>query len=239
MENVSGMVKGKMKLIFAEIMKELKISGYRVSARLMNAMYFQVPQNRERIIFIGVREDLGIKPSHPQAAAKPIALRAVLPSLIATHSQRINPRIDVKQSAATICKTHAGYQGLPVFDDKYARLWPNVPIGGNAADVIGKGYNSCVKPDPNKPAPTLPKTQTGRGFATIVHPLESRALTIDEAKIIGSYPDDFRLIGSYSEQWARIGNSVPPLFMRAIARHIRRAILVGAMSREPVFLGSD
>jgi DNA (cytosine-5)-methyltransferase 1 len=58
MENVSGMVKGKMKLIFVEILKELKASGYHVSARLMNAMYFGVPQSRQRMIFIGVREDL-------------------------------------------------------------------------------------------------------------------------------------------------------------------------------------
>jgi DNA (cytosine-5)-methyltransferase 1 len=58
MENVSGMVKGKMKLIFAEIMRELKASGYTVSAKLMNAMYYGVPQSRERMIFIGVREDL-------------------------------------------------------------------------------------------------------------------------------------------------------------------------------------
>ena len=39
-------------------MRELKASGYHVSARLMNAMYFGVPQSRERMIFIGVREDL-------------------------------------------------------------------------------------------------------------------------------------------------------------------------------------
>ncbi len=50
--------KGKMKLIFVEILRELKASGYQVSARLMNAMYFGVPQSRERMIFIGVREDL-------------------------------------------------------------------------------------------------------------------------------------------------------------------------------------
>ncbi len=50
--------KGKMKLMFAEIMRELKASGYHVTARLMNAMYFGVPQSRERMIFIGVREDL-------------------------------------------------------------------------------------------------------------------------------------------------------------------------------------
>ena len=58
MENVSGMVKGKMKLIFAEIMRELKSSGYRVSARLMNVMNFGVPQSRERMILIGIREDV-------------------------------------------------------------------------------------------------------------------------------------------------------------------------------------
>ena len=55
MENVSGMVKGKMKLIFADILRELKASGYVVSARLLNAMWFGVPQSRERMIFIGVR----------------------------------------------------------------------------------------------------------------------------------------------------------------------------------------
>jgi DNA (cytosine-5)-methyltransferase 1 len=58
MENVSGMVKGRMKIIFVEILKELKASGYHVSARLMNAMYYGVPQSRQRMIFVGVREDL-------------------------------------------------------------------------------------------------------------------------------------------------------------------------------------
>ena len=48
----------KMKLIFADIMRELKASGYHVSARLMNAMYYGVRQSRQRMIFVGVREDL-------------------------------------------------------------------------------------------------------------------------------------------------------------------------------------
>lgn len=57
MENVSGLVKGKMKLIFAEIMRELKGSGYQVKCKKLNAMYFYVPQSRERLIFIGIRND--------------------------------------------------------------------------------------------------------------------------------------------------------------------------------------
>lgn len=71
MENVSGMVKGKMKLIFADILRELKASGYLVSARLMNAMYFNVPQSRQRMIFVGVREDVGIAPTHPRGQGQP------------------------------------------------------------------------------------------------------------------------------------------------------------------------
>ena len=58
MENVSGMVVGKVQLIFAEILRELKASGYHVSARLMDALYFGVPQSRQRMIFVGMREDL-------------------------------------------------------------------------------------------------------------------------------------------------------------------------------------
>ncbi len=82
MENVSGLVKGKMKLIFVTMLKELKASGYKVSAKLLNAMYFYVPQSRARLIFIGVREDLGIEPSHPKAESKPITPRIAIGDLI-------------------------------------------------------------------------------------------------------------------------------------------------------------
>jgi DNA (cytosine-5)-methyltransferase 1 len=63
MENVVGTVKGKMKLVFAEVLTELRSAGYRVSARLMDTTYFGVPQSRPRLIFVGVRDDLGIEPS--------------------------------------------------------------------------------------------------------------------------------------------------------------------------------
>lgn len=231
MENVSGMVKGKMRLIFAECMRELKASGYRVACRLMNAMYFGVPQSRERVIFVGVREDLGVEPSHPRAQTMPIPLRDVLPSLggAGLAYKTGTGYVDIVATSArhpspTATKT-PNLTVVPKLDDAYGKLWDRVPIGGSAFDLLGKGQNSCVKPHPDRPSPTLPKTQTGRGFATIAHPLEARPLTIDEAKIIASFPPDFELVGTYQQQWARIGNSVPPLFMRAIAAHVREHVL--------------
>lgn len=223
MENVSGMVKGKMRLVFVEALKALRACGYQVKARVLNAMYYQVPQSRQRLIFVGVRNDLGKEPSHPKAGRNLIAVGTVIPGCAATRSQRINPWME--GPAATIMKSIGSYEIMPAFDDKYAKLWGQIPCGGNAADVIGKGYNNCVKPDPFKPSPTLPKTQTGRGFATVAHPYESRALTIAEAKVIHSYPEPMQFLGAYSEAWARIGNSVPPLFMRAIAKHIQENVL--------------
>jgi hypothetical protein len=40
-----------------------------------------------------------------------------------------------------------------------------------------------------------------------------------------SFPAGFKLEGSFHKKWARVGNCVPPLFMRAIAQHIRKEIL--------------
>jgi DNA (cytosine-5)-methyltransferase 1 len=211
MENVSGLVKGKMRLVFADCLRELKASGYRVSARVLDAMYFGVPQHRQRLTIIGVRDDPDIEPTHPSATSWPMPIRVAL-------------------EAAKQAGDSEGDAPTPELSDAYGQLWTRIPQGKSAVHLIGKGFSSCVKPHPDRPCPTLTKTQTGRGFATTVHPFEERALSIREAAMIGSYPSAFRFVGSYSEQWARIGNSVPPLLMRAIAMHLRTSILNVPMS---------
>ena len=60
MENVTGMVKGYMKQAYLEIIKTLRECGYLAKGEIMNAMYYNVPQSRERVFIIGVREDFGI-----------------------------------------------------------------------------------------------------------------------------------------------------------------------------------
>jgi len=202
MENVSGMVKGKMKLIFAEILRELKVSGYRVSVRLLNAMYFGVPQSRQRLIFVGVREDLGIEPSHPKAETKIMAWGKAVIGCAITKPPDLQ-------------------------DNRFTRLWSSVPVGGALDDVLGKGrnQNNMVKPNPHKPFPTVPKSQTNRGAACIVHYAEHRMISLPEIRRVMGYPDGFGFMGDYFQSWERIGNSVPPLMMRSIARHIRRVIL--------------
>jgi DNA (cytosine-5)-methyltransferase 1 len=64
-ENVSGLVKGAAKGYFKRILVEMREAGYVVEARLLDAQWLGVPQSRQRIIFIGVREGLTIRPEFP------------------------------------------------------------------------------------------------------------------------------------------------------------------------------
>jgi DNA (cytosine-5)-methyltransferase 1 len=61
-----------------------------------------------------------------------------------------------------------------------------------------------------------------------IHPDGHRYIHPIEAKRIGSFPDQYELLGNRKEALARIGNSVPPLLMRAIARHVR-----GLLPKQP------
>lgn len=234
MENVSGMVKGVMKLVFAEILRELKASGYQVKARLLNAMYFNVPQSRERMIFIGVREDLGLDPTHPAGESMPIATKMVIPGLDATRSQRINPGIDALRPCATICKMNEGCQDLVLSDEdlKEAKIKDTWQMSRVLNGKEAKSHFSLVKLNPDNPSPTITK-DAGNTSTGLVHPFEIRKLTIPEIKRLASFPDEFQMIGDYKKKWERIGNSVPPLFMRSIARHLRAHILEHTLTRHP------
>lgn len=202
MENVSGMVKGKMKLVFADILRELKASGYRVSARLLNAMYFNVPQSRERMIFIGVREDLGIEPSHPKAESKPVTVR----------------------EAIVNCGDYM-MPFVPSQDSKSGYLLTRLRQGQKATELIGTRFGT-VRLSLNKPFPTISKSAFAEaGYSHLIHPTQKRSVSIGELRRGASYPDDFGFIGKYTDAHSRIGNSVPPLFMRSIARHIWQDIL--------------
>ena len=201
MENVSGMVKGKMKLIFADILRELKSSGYRVKARLLNAMYFNVPQSRLRMIFVGVREDFGIEPSHPMPQSKPQTVRQAFSGV---------PAEDVPAATGTVIASYIS----------------RVPQGGSMASLAGYGQDNLIRPRWDRPSSSIRKDAALTGYGCFIHPDLNRFLSIAEYKRLQSFPDYFQMAGTYIDKKNRIGNSVPPRFMQAIAENVRDEILV-------------
>ena len=154
-ENVSGLVKGTAKGYFLEILAALKAAGpgYRVSARLLDAQWLGVPQARQRLIFVGVRSDLGIDPAHPKPLPYRYSIRDALPWIKrATHD------------------TGGSYGGAGDITDRPA---PTITAGPKAADGggprnhfkvedagsghrrIDEGGARRLSVDPTYPAPTV------------------------------------------------------------------------------------
>jgi DNA (cytosine-5)-methyltransferase 1 len=205
MENVRGMVVGKMRLIFADIIRELRECGYTVSARVLIAGYYGVPQMRPRMIFIGIRNDIaarGVLPTHPESQGWPSTVREAWHGVVNTPEE-----IALAQFA----------QGRLV----WRLLWRMKP--GEYGDEYhpNKQLYGLHRLNPDKPSPTILRNGGAGGACEACHPSEHRRITIAEAKRLGSFPDQFELRGTFQERWAAIGNCVPPLFMRAIATHVR------------------
>ena len=119
-ENVSGLIKGSAKGYFIEIMRELKASGYRVKCKILDAQWLGVPQARQRTIFVGVREDLGLDPVHPE----PLSYRYTVADA--------NPHV-------TAFDIGAGFGGVEkVKSDR----WPSPTVGSSPSS--GNGLATCV-----------------------------------------------------------------------------------------------
>jgi len=214
MENVSGMIKGKMKGMFIEIMKTLKGLNYQVKCKLMNAKYYNVPQSRERVIFIGVRNDLNIEPSYPEPNNKLITIKDLLPIKIT------NDDIKVTNSINWNAKPYCYFKSV------------NLKPEHNLGEYYKGKYFSYGIISNNKPCPTIQKSMANPKPKQFMI-LDNKIHNIPEnlIKLCGSYLLSFKYklfkepLKNYCNLIERIGNSVPPKFMQAIAENIKINVL--------------
>jgi DNA (cytosine-5)-methyltransferase 1 len=105
------------------------------------------------------------------------------------------------------------------------KYWHKIRIGHSETKITGQGFNA-VKFNPRKPARTIRRNDGNLGMHGAMHWSECRRFSLPEFKRFSSFPDRFDFAGGFEEGIRQIGNCVPPLFMRAIARHIREKILM-------------
>lgn len=196
-ENVAGLVSGKAKGYFINIIRALKANGYNVKAALLDAQYLGVPQTRKRVIFVGVRNDLEMSPVFP----RPFSYKYILRDILTQPYTAADKETDIS---------------------KYA-------IGANW-DKLKQGesdtkYFNLIKPSLDKPCPAILASAGNLSAASVTHPTVKRKFTIDELKLICSFPPDYYLSGDYARQVERMGRSVPPLMMKAISETVAKEIL--------------
>lgn len=223
-ENVSGLVKGTAKGYFIEILQALRAQGYRVGAQLLDASWLGVPQARQRLILIGVRDDLDTEPVFPRPFAQPVPLVEALPL---THGTAVLVQRAFGGGAITAHSLDGpaptvmamGMGGVGHGQIAFGQLPGD---GEQPGPVWRDGQPFCPETD----QPLALNLYLGKGKhwkppAGFV----SRQVSIPELRAISSFPADYVLTGPYAKRWERLGRAVPPLMMKAIAETIQERVL--------------
>ena len=120
---------------------------------------------------------------------------------------------------------------MPVPGTKIYECCNRMKQGQTASDYYKRNWGfNLFRLHWDKPSPTFTK---GGGACGLIHPELARKCIKEEYQAVMSFPRKFIFVGTEDNARARIGNSVPPLFMRAIVANIRKIILDGKVTWRP------
>ena len=232
-ENVPGMAtmyKGQVK---DEVLKRFTEMGYNVDCRILKACDYGVPQMRKRLVFMGVRKDIG-EPHFPEATFGPETQKPYrtcrdaisdLPKRIndlgKNEDEYVKPAETEYQllmrGNCSILYNHIATNHKQFVKDTIAL----VPEGGNYKDLpkgVGESRNfhmAWTRLNGNAPARTV-----DTGHRNLFHYELNRVPTVRESARIQSFPDNFVFKGTRTKQDRQVGNAVPPLLGQVLAEEL-------------------
>lgn len=223
-ENVKGILSDKHFPTFKKMLSQLKDAGYVVHYQLMNAAHYYVPQERFRVIVVGVRNDIDVKYQFPKPDTSCfITLRQAIGEITEEPRKYTSELVDMEYEKWL---NHDVYMGP--FDDRYmarnrVRGWNEVSYTMQA-----KARNCPLHPQAPKMVYVSRDKQIFRpGFEHLY-----RRLSVRECAWIQTFPDHFRFIyHDVCDGYKMVGNAVPPRLGRAIAESIRECF--ASVSSEP------
>jgi DNA (cytosine-5)-methyltransferase 1 len=218
LENVAGLVTPRHKGYFLSRLRELSDLGFDVEYQILNAAHFGVPQERKRVIAVGLRRckfDFP-KPSHGPHTRRPyLTAREILAG---------SPPDDPNRAIVTYAKQpvlrpspFAGMLvnggGRPIDLDRPSQTIP-ASAGGNRTHIVDVD-GILVDYHWHLINGGRPKTGLVEGV---------RRLTIRESARLQAFPDSFFFSGERSAQYRQIGNAVPPLLSEAVATSLYQSL---------------
>jgi len=203
-ENVKGLITANKGYAIKKIQEDFTKLGYHLAPpQVINFADYGVPQRRERVLIVGIREDLDgtfIFPE-PTHKGKHISVKNALKDVEKVKYN--NEHQNIKESTIDLLK--------------------KIPAGGNYKDIpelSTKNWMSLIykRLHPDLPSPTI--VANGGGGTWGYHHEEPRPLTNRERARIQTFPDNFIFEGSIAEVRKQLGNAVPPLGAKIIAESI-------------------
>lgn len=212
-ENVPGMLAPRHGTALKGILAMMSKVGYYVSFKKLNAWEYGVPQNRQRIFFVGYRKDLGIKFKFPSPCGNHPTLRDAIWDL----RGRARPALD-KNHHNPRAKNQNEYM-IGSFSTMYmsrnrVRSWDEPSF-----TIQAGGRHAPIHPKASK----MVKVGTD---AFVFNPKSRgayRRLSVRECARVQGFPDSFQFrYNLVANGYKMIGNAVPVQLAEALARVIRK-----------------
>lgn len=197
-------------------------AGYRVDYKLLNASDYGVPQNRQRVFFVGVRNDIDIEFEFPAKLEKNnLNLGAILNIPIDVPNQVAWALSPQALSMITYIPEGGSWKDVP-----YEHLAPRFKkIRDDMKKYRSPNFYRRFSRDEINGTITASAQPENCG---IIHPLENRRYTIREIARIQSFPDDFLFIDStprnITAMYKVIGNAVPVTMAKNVATAIMQQV---------------
>ncbi|WP_170287536.1 DNA cytosine methyltransferase [Aquibacillus halophilus] len=235
LENVKGLLNLKKGHFKDDIIERFSGLGYNVTYKLLKASDYGVPQNRERVFFVGLRNDVfndtffAFPKGHESNSVSTSQAISDLPSLDNGDDQEIyktEPQNDYQQLMRNNSDTVSNNE-ITNHTEQTKNIISLVPDGGSIKDIpeeyyTVRNYNTAFKRmDSEKPSTTI-----DCGHRNYFHYKENRVPTVRESARIQSFPDDYYFTGSKTSQYTQVGNAVPPLLAKQIAQEINKLLEV-------------
>ena len=228
MEIVPGMGTLSGGRFLSSFLSGLEGAGYSTTIWNLRASDYGVPQLRERLFVIGMR-DGELQSPHTKVSPQTVwQANADLPTeqneVVAggsTHHDNAGPAMSVYASALRGRKRRVSGVAItrhdPEVSGRLARL--------KAGQVDPRTRHRRL--DPNGLATTITAGSRIRTACRPAHPYEGRVLTVREAARLASFPDWYEFPDNIAEAWSQIGNAVPPLMAQAVFESVRDALISG------------
>lgn len=208
-ENVKGLLKHDNGKTLQTMVNTLKELGYKVKYKVLRAQYLDVPQKRERVIIIAIRNDLDIPFIFPKEKNYTVSLRAALKDCPKSECQYYSKR---KTEILSHVPEGGYWRDLPIDLQKEFMGASFYQTGGRTGMARRLSWDEPSLTLTCSPA----QKQTER-----CHPSETRPLSVREYARIQSFPDDWTFSGSIGSKYKQIGNAVPV----NLAYHIGRCVI--------------
>lgn len=241
LENVAGLQTAPCCKILQRILNKADDLGYDCAFSELNAVDFGVPQVRRRVIVVGIRKSLGWQWGAPNGASehtKRITVREAISDLPVLQSGASIDYLPYRHRADL-----SEYQAL-MRDKRRHRVQGNL-VTRNCETVIERYRH--IKPGDNWeaiPVALLDNYEDSSRCHTgiyhrlrwhtpskvignyrknmLIHPSQTRGLSVREAARLQSFPDSYTFVGSIGFQQQQVGDAMPPLLARAVALGLRK-----------------